>query len=95
MKIKHFALFVSIFICQNIYAQYTDVINSNRPGESMSAFSVGKTVLQLESGVNFIKEKHSVLDYEASGFGFDLNGRYGFFREQLEAIVELKLHPCK
>jgi hypothetical protein len=89
MKIKHFALFVSIFICQNIFAQYTDVINSNRPGESMSAFSVGKTVLQLESGVNFIKEKHSVLDYEASGFGFDLNGRYGFLKEQLEAIVEL------
>jgi hypothetical protein len=32
------------------FAQYTDQINSNRPGETMSAFSVGKSVIQLETG---------------------------------------------
>ncbi|MGG7036748.1 MAG: hypothetical protein ACI7YS_16360, partial [Flavobacterium sp.] len=29
------------------YAQYTDLINSNRPGKSMSAFSVGETLFQI------------------------------------------------
>jgi hypothetical protein len=89
MKIKLFALLVSLFIFQNNFAQYTDVINSNRPGESMSAFAVGKKVIQLESGINYINEKHNVLDYEAKGFGLDFNVRYGIFREQLEAIAEL------
>jgi hypothetical protein len=29
----------------------TDQINSNRPGEPMSAFAVGKSVIQLETGI--------------------------------------------
>lgn len=89
MKIKLLLLLVFFFLFQNNYAQYTDVINSNRPGESMSAFSVGKTVIQIESGLNYIKEKHEILEYDANGFIFDLNARYGFFREQLEAIAEI------
>ena len=30
-----------------IMGQYTDVINTNKPGESFSAFSVGTNVLQI------------------------------------------------
>jgi hypothetical protein len=30
------------------YGQHTDQINSNRPGETMSAFAVGKSVIQLK-----------------------------------------------
>jgi hypothetical protein len=30
-----------------IQAQYTDQINSNRPGESIGAFSVGTRVIQF------------------------------------------------
>jgi hypothetical protein len=36
-------ILMGLFSFSNINAQYTDVINSNRPGKSMSAFSVGKT----------------------------------------------------
>lgn len=89
MKIKLTAVLVFLFFFQKNYGQYTDVINSNRPGESMSAFSVGKTVIQVESGVNYIKEKHDILEYDASGFIVDLTARYGFFREELEAIAEI------
>jgi hypothetical protein len=74
---------------EKTFAQHTDVINSNRPGESMSAFAVGKTVIQLESGVNVLKEKHKYLNYDADGFGLDFNIRYGLFKEQLEAIMEI------
>jgi hypothetical protein len=40
-------------IPQTSIAQYTDVINSNRPSQSMGAFSVGKRVYQLEQGLSF------------------------------------------
>jgi hypothetical protein len=89
MKLKLFILFISFFLFQNNYGQHTDVINSNRPGESMSGFSVGKTVIQIESGVSYVKEKHNLLDYDAKGLSFDFNTRYGFFKEQLEAVLEI------
>ena len=69
------------------YAQYTDMINSNRPGNSMGAFAVGKTIFQLESGVYGFSEEHQPARYEANGFGVDLDLRYGFFKEELEVIT--------
>lgn len=89
MKINLFALFILLLSVSKISAQHTDVINSNRPGESMSAFAVGKTVIQIESGLSYVNEKHSILDYSATGFSGDFNVRYGFFKEQLETILEL------
>lgn len=89
-KIK--SLFVVSFLLYTTaqYAQFTDVINSNRPGESMAAFSVGKTVFQAELGLYGFKEKHELLNYEANGFGSNLDIRYGAFLEQLEFIVNLQ-----
>lgn len=72
------------------YGQYTDQINSNRPGETMSAFSVGKSIIQVESGIYGIKESHSILNYDANGFGLDMTLRWGLFLEQLELIADLQ-----
>lgn len=72
------------------HAQYTDQINSNRPGESMGGFSVGKTVMQVETGIYGIKEKHDVLNNKTKGLGLDLTLRYGAFLEQLEFIVDVQ-----
>jgi len=71
-----------------VNAQYTDVINSNRPGVSRSAWAVGKNVAQVEAGPYSVKEKHSLLETELSGFGVDFAARYGLFFEQLELNVE-------
>ena len=70
------------------FAQYTEVINSNRPGVSKSAFSVGTNVLQFEVGPYIVKEEHVPLNYEVSGFGADFTARYGLFFEQLEINIE-------
>lgn len=70
------------------FAQYTDVINSNRPGVSSSAFSVGTNVLQFELGPNLINEKHTPLRYEVAGFGVDFAARYGLFFEELELRIQ-------
>jgi hypothetical protein len=72
------------------YAQFTDVINSNRPGESMSPFSIGKTVIQTETGVTYLTEDHNVMRYETSGFALDADLRYGAFFEQFEMILNLQ-----
>ena len=89
MKIKFIILFLSTLLIENAHAQHTDVINSNRPGESMSAFAVGKSVIQLESGMSLLNERHKYLDYKANGYSLDFNVRYGFLKEQIEAILEV------
>jgi len=69
------------------FSQYTDVINSNRPGASQSAFAVGPNVIQLETGPYIIREEHTPLNREVSGFGIDFAARYGLIFEELELIV--------
>lgn len=90
LKIKNLLSTSLLLIPQFFFAQYTDVINSNRPGETMSAYAVGKSVIQAEIGVYGIQEKHDLLNYDASGFGTDFTLRYGAFLEQLEFIVDLQ-----
>jgi len=72
------------------YGQYTDEINSNRPGETMSAFAVGKSVFQVESGIYGITENHSILNYDANGVGIDMTLRWGLFMEKLELIADFQ-----
>ncbi len=89
-QLKSYLILLVFFVSISTHAQHTDVINSNRPGESQSAFSVGETVFQAETGFYGIKEEHSLLGTKTNGFGGDLVLRYGAFFEQLEFNVELK-----
>lgn len=72
------------------YGQYTDQINSNRPGETMSAFAIGKSVIQVETGAYGISQKHHLLNYVTNGFGIDATIRYGMFLEKLELIADIQ-----
>lgn len=85
-------LFVLIFgiTSQISFGQFTDEINSNRPGRSMMAFSVGKSVFQTETGLHYVNEDHKTLDYKASGFMAEFDMRWGLFFEQLELIAEFQ-----
>ncbi len=65
-------------------AQYTETLNSNRPGNSQGAFSVGTGVLQFEAGGKFGKEEHNLLQTNTDVWGIDYAIRYGFLFEQLE-----------
>lgn len=84
MNIKRVLVACLLMVSTAQYAQYTDIINSNRPGESMSAFSVGKSVIQAEGGLYGVREKHDLLGYEANGFGTEVDLRYGAFFDQFE-----------
>jgi hypothetical protein len=87
-----FSLVITIVFCCQIsitHAQYTDVINSNRPGSSQSAFSVGTKVLQFELGSYLVKEKRNVYpNYEVSGYGLDFAVHYGIWKEALELNIQ-------
>jgi len=88
MKNMKNALILLIFIYSlDCFSQFTDVINSNRPGESMTAYSVGKTVFQMEGGTYYIHEQHDLLNNETEGIGLNMDFRFGYFLEELEFIL--------
>jgi hypothetical protein len=78
----------SIFWATPLHSQYTDVINSNRPGESVGAFAVGTGVIQLESGLFYEKQSHSLFDSDSNIFGLGIALRYGLLFEPLELFYE-------
>lgn len=65
-------------------AQYTETINSNRPGESQGAYAVGKNVLQLEAGGYYDNQNHNLLRSDTDIFGARYEVRYGLLTEILE-----------
>ncbi|MCC1484594.1 transporter [Winogradskyella sp. E313] len=85
---KSFFIVALLFLSCSANAQYTEVINSNRPGVSKSAFSVGTNVVQFELGGFSIDEEHTPLNFEINGFGVDFAVRYGFLLEQLELSLD-------
>jgi hypothetical protein len=80
---------IALLLCLpfTLAAQYTDMINTNQPGGSQGAFAVGKSVLQLESGVTIGKEKHSLLNTETDILNWDYSVRYGVWKEELEVSL--------
>ncbi|WP_339705664.1 transporter [uncultured Kriegella sp.] len=79
---------ISLAITAFGFSQYTDVINSNRPGLSVGAYAVGKNVLQLEAGAFFEQQDHTLLNTQSNIWGGDFSLRYGLLLEQLEINYE-------
>ncbi len=82
------ALFFSLLLPAVLTAQYTDVINSNRPGRAVSAYAVGKNVVQAEVGLFYEQQDDSDLNFDSNIFGTDVALRYGLLFEQLEIVYE-------
>ncbi len=89
-KLKSTLFLALILTTSSQYGQHTDQINSNRPGETMSAYSVGKSVIQIETGFYSIHENHRLLGYDANGYGLDAALRWGMFKEKLEVIADIQ-----
>lgn len=81
-------LFCTLLLPFGAMGQYTDVINSNRPGLSVSAYAVGKNVVQAEFGMLYEQQDHADLNTDSNILGADLSLRYGFLFEQLELNYE-------
>lgn len=85
---KHILYIIAFALPLTTLAQYTDVINSNRPGLSVSAYAVGKNVIQLEAGLFYEQSDHELLNTESNIWGTDISLRYGLLFEQLELNYE-------
>lgn len=83
-----FLIFLSSIATFSLRAQYTEVINSNRPGQSVSAYAVGKSVFQTEFGLYYEQSNHSDLLWDSDIIGGELALRYGLLFESLEIIWE-------
>ncbi|WP_245984083.1 transporter [Gillisia mitskevichiae] len=83
-QIKIFTFLIFITSGFTTYAQYTETINSNRPGASQGAFSVGTGVIQLEAGGYYGNDEHTLLRTSTDILGADYSLRYGLFFEALE-----------
>ena len=85
---KHLIIFL-ILAPLVLSAQYTETINSNRPGTSHGAFSVGKDVLQFELGISQLNLNHKYLDNSSvKGNSINYNVRYGLHFENLELFLK-------
>ncbi len=74
--------------CSFLYAQFTDEINTNRPGVSYGAYAPGNQVIQLETGFSYLNDKHNLRLANANTFGIDYALRYGLKVSQLEVILD-------
>lgn len=87
-KMKKFLFMLLITVPFLGVSQYTDVINSNRPGLSVSAYAVGRNVLQIEAGLRYEQSDHSLLNSESNLWGTAVSLRYGLLLEELEINYE-------
>ncbi|WP_347173870.1 transporter [Polaribacter uvawellassae] len=85
------------FICSSylLNAQYTNVINSNRPGFSESPYSVGSGIYQLETGF-FYNSSQIVRTFTIPrSFGYNMVFRTSFFDDKLEFNTNFTLQSDK
>ncbi len=88
MKYSVFSILLTFLITATpLSAQYTEMINTNRPGASQGAFSVGTNVLQFETGFSYGQETHDLLQTESDVFTWDYAARYGLLFEELEVSI--------
>ncbi|WP_246175194.1 transporter [Tenacibaculum aiptasiae] len=93
--IKKLFLFFAFCSTLLVNAQYTTVINSNRPGFSESPYSVGSGVYQFESSLFFRKINATPTFSNPQAIGLNLLFRTSFFTEKLEFNLNTSLQSDK
>jgi hypothetical protein len=97
MKNPKLKLFFLLFLLgvSSIYSQYTEVINSNKPGFSESPYSVGTGVYQFESNL-FLRNTSTEPTFSVpQSLGFHLLFRTGFLLERLELSTQISYQKDK
>jgi hypothetical protein len=97
MNVRRLHFFAVFFLIghTSIFAQYTDVINSNKPGFSESPYSVGKNVYQFESNLFFRNITTDPTFSKPQSLGLDLLFRTSFFLEKLELNAQFTYQQDK
>jgi len=88
-KIPTLLLCFFIGALTSAYGQYTEVINSNKPGFSESPYSVGTGVYQFETNLFYRNTSIEPTFTEPQSFGIDLLFRTSFLSEKLELNTQI------
>ncbi|QMU66653.1 MAG: transporter [Flavobacteriaceae bacterium] len=83
-KFTAFLLLLNGSFIASLQAQYTEVINSNRPGFSESPYSVGTGIYQFETNLFFRNTSAESTFSRPQSLGINFAFRSGFFLERLE-----------
>ncbi len=83
-----FLLIVCYLAFLQVNAQYTEIINSKRPGFSESPYGVGTNVFQVESGFFYRKNQIAKTFDIDNSYGANVFLRYGKFSEKLEINLD-------
>ena len=98
-----FTSIVLLFFIQTGFAQYTNVINSKRPGFSDSPYSVGTSIYQIEGGFyyknidnylnyTFLNDPNIIThNYSSKLYGSDIMFRTGLLFEKLELNIDFSI----
>ncbi len=95
-----FTYFLLLFCIKISFAQYTEVINSKRPGFSDSPYSLGTKVYQIEGGffyknisnrLYYDQINDETIEFNSKSIGTDITFRTGQFFERLEFNLDLNL----
>jgi hypothetical protein len=86
---KAFLLIILFLNIQLITAQYTEIINSKRPGFSESPYSIGTNVYQFETGLFYRNSNNTLNSAIPKSFGGELFFRYAKFSEKLEFNAQI------
>jgi len=87
MKKSTITIFIILLFSLISKAQYVEVINSNRPGFSVSPYNVGRGILQVESGIIGSSERLSETLVNRR-LGLDVSIRYAY-RGDLEFYSDI------
>ena len=87
--VAFFLLFV--LSIQSCFGQYNETIRSGRPGQSIGPFTVGKGILQVQSGVEFYVFENKDFGFSGSGFVHNTVIRYGILeRFEVSGLIDYR-----
>ena len=78
------------------YGQYNETIRSGRPGQSIGPFTVGKNILQIQSGMDIFGFKQEGTSFQGSGYLNNTVIRYGVAeRLEISALADYRFETIK
>jgi len=87
---KYFLLLFFLFYNSSSFGQYTEVINANYPGFSVSPYTIGTGVYQVESNLFYHHNNRPDFFTKKKSLGANLSLRTGLFLEKLELNADFK-----
>lgn len=87
--IKQLSFLFLISSSFSAYSQFNETIRSGRPGQSIGPFTVGKSILQIQSGVDYFHYKNDADQFKGGGFLSNNVIRFGL-TETFEISTQLE-----